>query len=593
MRRARIVLLALAAAAAMVLAAAPSSAAPKRSSTPRWVLHTQRFSGGISAGVRTMASPAAAAAQARHLRASGAASTQAAAQTLHNVQMNDDSNPPMPQNETAVAYNTRNPLIAVAASNDYVSGGVAIMRTADGGKTWRTTRVTPQFLGTRDFCTGGDPAVAYSHRDRAFYISQLCFFRALPFSEIHVIKSVDNGRTWTPGRQAARAASNFDYATGTVDESIFNDKEYIAVDNTPTSPHYGRLYVTYTKFHLTPDGSSDYCPIQLSYTDSVPTADPSQTVFNHTPVVPDAPGAGGVGESANQFSVPQVERDGTLDIGYILEECNTSIDHGFRFQKSTDGGASFLPSPVHVDKPGQFVDNPDPGDLLPPTAFRAPNTLSLDYNAKTGTLTYLYQNFINAAASGADISVQQSRDGSFTWSDARFLSTQAGGVPARNDQFFPWVDSHPRGDLYAIWFDRRRDRPTATSTPGRRCRPTTGAPGAPTGSAPGRGTRTSGSSPPGRSSATTTASPRPTGPCTRCGPTAATTPSPPPASARPTSSPTSSCSSSRRRAHATTPGASRSRGRASCLGYDRLQGLLDSTRRKSLVRWIGVNPGPG
>ncbi len=48
--------------------------------------------------------------------------------------MNDDSNPPLPQNETSVAYNTRNPLIAVAASNDYVSGGVAIMRTANGGQ---------------------------------------------------------------------------------------------------------------------------------------------------------------------------------------------------------------------------------------------------------------------------------------------------------------------------------------------------------------------------------------------------------------------------------------------------------------------------
>jgi hypothetical protein len=422
------------------------------------VVHTQRFSGGISGGVRAMASPAAVAAQARHLRASGAASTQAAsAQALRNVQMNDDSNPPLPQNETSVAYNTRNPMVAVAAANDYVGGGVAVMRTANGGRSWRTIRITPQFAGTRDFCTGGDPAVAYSHRDRAFYVSQLCFFRALPFSEIHVFKSVDNGASWTPGRLAARAASNFDYASGTVDESIFNDKEYIAVDNTPGSPHYGRLYVTYTKFHILPDGSSDYCPIQLSYTDAIPTADPSQAVFTHTPVVPDAPGGGGVGESANQFSVPQVERDGTLDIGYALEECNTSIDHGFRFQKSTDGGASFLPSPVHVDKPGQFVDNPDPGDLLPPTFFRAPNTASLDYNRATGTLTFLYQNFINGAVSGADISVQQSRDGGFTWSDARFLSTQSGGVPARNDQFFPWVDSNPKGDLYAIWFDRRRD----------------------------------------------------------------------------------------------------------------------------------------
>ena len=362
----------------------------------------------------------------------------------------------MPENETSVDYSRANPLVAVAAANDYVSGGVVVMRTADGGRSWRSTRIEPQFVGTRDFCTGGDPSVAYSRRDRAFYLGQLCFFRTLPYSEVQIYKSVDNGRTWTPGREAALAATNFDYGTSTVDASIFHDKDYITVDNHPTSPHYGRLYVTWTKFHLLPNGSSDYCPIQLAYTDNVPTFNPSLTVFQRTAVVPDAPGSGGLGESANQFSVPKVEANGTLDIGYILEECNTSLDHGFRFQKSTNGGASFLASPVHIDKPGQFVDNPDPGDLLPPTAFRAPNNASIDYNRVTGTLTFVYQNDVNDAVSGTDISYQQSHDGGMHWTDAKYLSTQS-GAPAPNDQFFPWADSSPDGTLYAIWFDRRRD----------------------------------------------------------------------------------------------------------------------------------------
>ena len=166
MKRTRAILLILATIVAMLAMAAPPGAAASQP-TPRWLLHTQRYPGSISNGVQAMVSPAAVAAQARRLRASGAV----AAPALQNVQMNDDSNPPLPQNETAVAYNTRNPLIAVAASNDYVSGGVAIMRTTNGGQSWRTTRVTPQFRGTGDFCSGGDPAVAYSHRDRAFYIS--------------------------------------------------------------------------------------------------------------------------------------------------------------------------------------------------------------------------------------------------------------------------------------------------------------------------------------------------------------------------------------------------------------------------------------
>src|SRR5205823_11013687 len=125
------------------------------------------------------------------------------------------------QNEESIATSTDDPFVAVGAANDYVSGGVVVMRTADGGQHWKSTRVSPQFLPTRDFCTGGDPAVAYSSRDHAFYMSQLCFFRASAPSEVHVFKSLDNGKTWTPGRQAAVAATNF--INGVVDDAIFND----------------------------------------------------------------------------------------------------------------------------------------------------------------------------------------------------------------------------------------------------------------------------------------------------------------------------------------------------------------------------------
>ncbi len=123
--------------------------------------------------------------------------------------------------------------------------------------------------------------------------------------------------------------------------------------------------MTYTRFHILADGSSDSCPIQLSYTDNVPSQNPQQTVWTHTSVVPDDLGGTGVGESANQFSVPVVEKSGALDVAYVLEECNSSIDHGLRFQKSTDGGVSFMSQPVKVNKPGQWKDNPDAADLIP------------------------------------------------------------------------------------------------------------------------------------------------------------------------------------------------------------------------------------
>ncbi|MEU7873050.1 sialidase family protein [Dactylosporangium sp. NPDC049140] len=451
------------AALALVAGALVAPTTANAASEPRWISHIKQYPGGISNGVRAMYAASGAGAAAANSRAATQANAggyvAAPKAAGGNVQMNDDSNPPLPQNETAVAYNVNHPLIAVAAANDYVSGGVVVMRTTDGGKHWASTRITPQFRGTGDFCNGGDPGVAYSRRDGAFYLSQLCFFRSQAYSEIQVYKSVDNGQTWTPGRQAARAASNYDYTTGTVDESIFNDKELIAVDNTPTSPHYGRLYVTYTKFHLQPDGFSDYCPLQLSYTDTIPTENPALTTWAHTAIQPDNPGGDGTGLSANQFSVPVVEQNGALDIGFVSEECNASYDPHLLFQKSTDGGATFLPQPVQIDKPGQYADFLDDArdDTLPPTAFRAPNTVSLAYSPRTGTLLYVYQNNINRPLSAADISYQTSADGGLHWSDSAFLSTGANGTPARNDQFLPWAASDENGRFYAIWFDRRQD----------------------------------------------------------------------------------------------------------------------------------------
>ncbi len=433
----------------------PSPTTPA-AKTPRWVTHVARYQGGISGGVRAMlaASQARTASPTRAQRARPGAP---AGSPGNNVQMNDDSYPPLPQNETAVAYKTTHPQIAVAAANDYVSGGVVVMRTSNGGQSWASTRITPQFFGTRDFCNGGDPGVAYSRKDGAFYLSQLCFFRALPYSEVHVFKSVDDGRTWTPGRQAAVAASN--YSNGNVDESIFNDKELIAVDNNPGSPHYGRIYVTYTKFHIQPDGFSDYCPLQLSYTDSIPTQNPALTSWSHTAIQPDNPGGDGTGSSANQFSDPVVESNGTLDVGFVSENCNDSIDPHLLFQRSTDGGQTFLANAVQIDKPGQYTDFDDGtgSDTIPPTNFRAPNTPSLAYSPRTGKLLFVYQNNINRPTSAADISYQTSTDGGLTWSDARFLSTDSSGQPAANDQFFPWAASTESGRFYVIWFDRRLD----------------------------------------------------------------------------------------------------------------------------------------
>ena len=158
--------------------------------------------------------------------------------------------------------------------------------------------------------------------------------------------------------------------------------------------------------------------------------------------------------------MPRVERSGALDIAYMHDDCNSSHDFHVLFQKSVNGGASFLPHAVTVERPGEWRDNPNAADLLPHTAFRAPESESLAYSPATGSLTHVVANSIMKATTGTDISAWQSRDGGLTWTHATTLSATGNVAPgpgARGDQFMPWIDATPSGTLYAIWFDRRRD----------------------------------------------------------------------------------------------------------------------------------------
>lgn len=419
-------------------------------SAPLWVRHVQNYPGGISNGVR-----------ARLAVTEGTATTRAAVASvslpdptaLDNVQANDDCDPKAPQNETSVAFNVNDPMNAVAAANDYCGDGFWIGYTSDGGETWGSVFKDPK-TSVGDRCFGADPSVVFSHRDSAFYLSTLCYGFG-PISEVQVWRSTNGGATWTDSTQASIAITN--RATdGSIDGTVFYDKELLAVDNDPNSPTYGRLYVTFIKFHMTlPSGRSDYCPAQLAYTDDVFPGGGS-AAWSHTAIVPDDPGGSGVGPGANQWAMPVVDDAGALDVAYVSEDCNTSYDRAMFFTRSTDGGASFT-DPVRIDKPGQFRDNPNRQDILPAKHARLPISPSLAFDPSRDRLLFAFQNNLNRGGSGADIALQTSDDFGATWSDTRVISTTSSGAPAPNDQFFPWLSVDEIGNVHAIWYDNRND----------------------------------------------------------------------------------------------------------------------------------------
>jgi hypothetical protein len=419
--------------------------------SPLWILHMQNYPGGISNGVRARLT-------APHVdtRMATLATTHArpSSEALDNVQANADGDPPLPQTQTAVAFNPNDPMNAVAAANDYCGDGYWMGATFDGGQTWTSIFKDPK-TSTGDRCFGSDPTVVYSLRDSAFYVGTLCFF-GTGISEVQVWNSVDGGLTWTDSTKAAIVITNQD-ESGSIDPSVFYDKELLALDNNPTSPHYGRLYVTFIKFHMTlPSGRSDYCPAQVAYTDDIPTPDPSTAIWSHTAIVPDAPGARGVGPSANQWAMPVVDDTGALDVGYAIEECNTAYDPAMFFTRSVDGGASFS-DPVQIDKPGQFADNANRQDTLPAKNARLPISPSLAFDATRDRLLWAYQNNLHRGVSGADISLQTSDDFGATWSDAQTISLTETGAAAPRDQFFPWLSVDESGNVHAIWYDNRND----------------------------------------------------------------------------------------------------------------------------------------
>src|SRR5690348_9223340 len=98
-------------AAVAAVTIAPGSAATgvtgrAATTTAPWILHIQRYPGGISNGVRATY-------ESEQLKAAlGVSLTGSASGTnsgFHNFQMNTDFWPPMPQNETAVALDPTNP----------------------------------------------------------------------------------------------------------------------------------------------------------------------------------------------------------------------------------------------------------------------------------------------------------------------------------------------------------------------------------------------------------------------------------------------------------------------------------------------------
>jgi hypothetical protein len=419
------------------------------------------------------------------------------------------------QNETYIAVDPNRPSHLIATYNDYRRGDGTCGATysRDGGRTWNDATMPTGFVrggayGNKPrqyFQAGGDPSVAFDSKGNAYYAC-LLFKRGpgtspdMDFSNgIYVYRSTQNGgASWNfPGRPVVEQynpAGNF---------LPLNDKQFMAVDNSPTSPFKDRIYVSWTEFQANGAGY-----IRMSYSaDYGETFTPPKLVSVDSPLCPNDYGIGDPQGrcNANQFSQPFVGTDGALYIvfnNYNNAETLSPRDNRNQILlvKSVDGGSTFSP-PLKV---ADFYDLPDCLTYQGKDAFRAcvpekgpstnsyfraanypsaavdptnPNRVVVGFasyinrysNESNGcipmgvhpeTFLNLYTGVKTPGACNNDIIYSVSNDGGLTFTgttiDPRELPSATAEPRQRTtDQWFQWIAYTKNGRLATSYYDRQ------------------------------------------------------------------------------------------------------------------------------------------
>jgi len=418
------------------------------------------------------------------------------------------------QNETAIAQNPFNPRQVVAGFNDYRRGdgtcGTAF--SGNGGSSWTDSTMPNGFtrgtafggVARQYWQAGGDPSVAWDSRGNAYYACQV-FLRGPAVtnnpdqsSAVYVFRSTgDAGASWNfTGHPAIES-----FVTDPSGLPL-NDKPYMAVDNSPTSPFRDRIYVAWTIFAADGTGyifaahSNDY---GQTFSRPVLVSTTSPSLCTNALGLPTPHGTCNFNQGADPFVAP----NGTLYIAY--SNFNTTVsgnDNHFQvlLTKSTNGGQSFG-APVKVSDYFELPDclafqNSDPFRACVPekgtaqnSVFRASNYpagavnprnprqvvvtigsyINRDSNESNGcapagnsttTGGQLYTGVKKPGACNNKImlSVSNNAGASFTGTttDARLLpvvNTAPG--QRRTDQWWQWAEFTPSGTLASSYYDRQ------------------------------------------------------------------------------------------------------------------------------------------
>ena len=217
------------------------------------------------------------------------------------------------------------------------------------------------------------------------------------------------------------------------------DKQWIAIDNNPSSPHYNRVYLMWVDFH-TPT------PVPyVSFADA--RADGTHTDWSTPRRLP----TGNMQPGGNTYLLPHVAPDGTLYTTLTAAPLtNGHSTDTIGVDVSTDGGVSFTgPSTIAsgIIPPGATYAN---------TTFRdgIENSFAVGTTKVNGVYP-LYASWEDYSTGFDNLLLSTSTDGGNTWS----APVQVNDNAAPADEFQPNLNVAADGTVSVAFYDRRLSCP--------------------------------------------------------------------------------------------------------------------------------------